>query len=192
MRPRHPIGLLIGLPAGVIVADQISKFLILDRMQLFESIPVLPGLFSITSIRNPGAAFGLLGGVDDNIRILLLSAVSILAVALLAIYYLRSAPHERLSRFAAALVIGGALGNLIDRVRFGEVIDFLDVYIGRYHWPAFNIADSAISIGIGLFLWGSWQEHRAGQGSDNAPDKGPGSGSNNLPPTVRNGESGES
>ncbi len=158
MRYRPSPALLIGVPLVVLLVDQISKWWVLGNMALHQSMPVIPGLFNITSVRNPGAAFGLFSSFGAGVRIAFLAGVSILAVVLLVVYYLKSRPRDGLPRFAAALVIGGAIGNLIDRIRFGEVVDFLDVYIGRHHWPAFNVADSAITVGITLFVWSAWSE----------------------------------
>ncbi|MBI5136837.1 MAG: signal peptidase II [Nitrospirae bacterium] len=173
MRKRPSPALLVGLPPLVVALDQISKEWVLGNMGLHESIPVVPGLFSITSVRNPGAAFGLFSNSGPELRTAFLAGVSVLAVVLLTIYYLRSAPHERVPRLAAALVIGGAVGNLIDRLRFGHVVDFLDIYVGRHHWPAFNVADSAITVGITLFVLSAWRDgDRPADGADApAPDR---------------------
>lgn len=121
-------------------------------MPLFESIPVIPGLFSITHIQNPGGAFGLLADHPLWIRkgvFLVLSTVAVAAV----LYFHHQTPrtHPWLAS-GLALIFGGAVGNLIDRFRFGKVVDFLDFYIGTAHWPAFNVADSAITVGVGIFL----------------------------------------
>jgi len=160
MNGRPSIRMLVSVPLTVVALDQASKFWVGSRMDLFESIPVIPGFFSITYVRNPGAAFGMFAQAHDLWRMTLLVGVSLVAVTLLTVFFLRSPHAERVSRLAAVLVMGGALGNLIDRLRFGEVIDFLDVFVGRLHWPAFNLADSAITIGIGLFVVSAWRERR--------------------------------
>jgi signal peptidase II len=160
MSGRPPLKLLVSVPLTVVALDQATKFWVGTRMELFESIPVIPGFFSITYVRNPGAAFGMFSQAHDLWRMSLLVGVSLVAVALLTLFFLRSPHAERVSRLAAVLVMGGALGNLIDRLRFGEVIDFLDLFVGRLHWPAFNVADSAITIGIGLFVVSAWRERR--------------------------------
>jgi signal peptidase II len=149
---------LVAVPLAVVAVDQATKLWVAGRMELFESLPVVPGFFHITYIRNPGAAFGLFSEAHGVFRMSLLIGVSLLAVGLLTTFFLRSPHADRLSRMAAVLVMGGALGNLIDRLRFGEVIDFLDVFVGGHHWPAFNLADSAISIGIGLFVLCAWRD----------------------------------
>jgi signal peptidase II len=152
------VRMLVSAPLTIVAIDQATKLWVMGRMDLFESWPVLPGLFSITYVRNPGAAFGLFADMGDLARMAILVGVSLLAVGLLTAFFLRSPHADRVSRIAAVLVMGGAVGNLIDRIRFGEVIDFLDVYLGRYHWPAFNVADSCITVGIGLFVLGAWRE----------------------------------
>jgi len=148
-------------PAAVVVAlDQISKWLLIRLLQPFESIPVLSGLFNIVHVRNRGMAFGLLNRSDGvQWRMILLIGASLAAIVVLVWWLARLKPGEKLMAFALSLVLGGAVGNLIDRLAHGEVIDFLDFYVGSYHWPAFNVADAAITTGtilIGLvFLGGS-------------------------------------
>jgi len=141
------------LTAGlVILLDQVTKFYVVSSFQLHESLPVIDGFFNITYIRNPGAAFGFLAGASEAFRGMFFSLVTLLAITLI-LYYLIKNRVGRLSLvLPLALILAGAVGNLIDRIRFGEVIDFLDVYLGGYHWPAFNIADSAISIGAVFLL----------------------------------------
>lgn len=161
MTGQPSIRMLLSVPLTVVALDQATKFWVAGRMQLFESIPVVPGFFSITYVRNPGAAFGMFSEAHGLLRLSFLVGVSLLAVGLLAVFFLRSPHAERVSRVAAVLVMGGAIGNLIDRLRFGEVIDFLDLFVGRLHWPAFNLADSAITVGIGLFVISAWREREA-------------------------------
>ena len=137
----------------VLVLDQITKFIILKTMLLHDSIPVLPGFFSLTHIHNPGGAFGFLAGQSLDVRRMIFLFVSFIALCL--IFYLYSTTPRSYSLLATgfAMIFGGAVGNLFDRVRFGEVVDFLDFYVGNLHWPAFNVADSAISIGMGIFVF---------------------------------------
>jgi len=137
----------------VVVFDQITKLLISSKLPLHHSITVIPGFFNITHILNPGGAFGFMAHQSSGLRSVLFLVISSLAVCLI-FYFYRNTPktHPWLAS-GFALVFGGAVGNLIDRFRFGSVVDFLDVYMGSYHWPAFNIADSAISIGITIFLF---------------------------------------
>jgi signal peptidase II len=144
-----PFTLIAGL---VVVLDQLTKLLVLAKMPLYHSITVIPGFFNLTHIRNPGGAFGFMAGGSHGLRNLLFIGVSAIAMGLI-VYFYRSTPktHPYLAS-ALAMIFGGAVGNLIDRLRFNEVVDFLDLYLGAYHWPAFNVADSAISVGITIFI----------------------------------------
>ena len=137
----------------IVILDQVTKLYIDASMALHTSFPVINGFFNITYIRNPGAAFGFLAGSPAMFRSLFFLAVTVLAVGLILYYLYKNPFRGNLLTVSLALILAGALGNLIDRLRFGEVIDFLDVYIGTTHWPAFNVADSAISVGaVILFL----------------------------------------
>lgn len=141
--------LLLALIASTVtILDQATKYWITQSMRLHESIPVIPNLFSFTYIRNPGAAFGLLAGSSNAFRTVFFGVTSLLALALLITILVRLPDKDWIGRISIAGILGGAIGNLIDRLRFGEVIDFLDVYVESYHWPAFNVADSAISVGV--------------------------------------------
>ncbi len=139
--------LLIVPAVVIIVLDQISKFLIVRSMHIFESIPVISGFFNLVHIRNRGMAFGLMNRPGSNFSFYFLVAATIVAVSLLVYWFSRLKSEERRLILGLSLILGGAIGNLIDRLRFHEVIDFLDFYIGPYHWPAFNVADSAITVG---------------------------------------------
>ena len=140
-------GLFLLITILIVFLDQATKAWIVANMSLHDSHAVVNGLFNITYIRNPGAAFGFLAGASPLFRYVFFIAVTVGAI-LLIIYYLRIAKKEDLELVSAlALIFAGAVGNLIDRARFGEVVDFLDFYLGKYHWPAFNAADSAITIG---------------------------------------------
>src|SRR5215203_735643 len=143
--------LLASLTGTVIVLDQITKLYIMRPMRLHESVSIIPSMFSLTYIRNPGAAFGLLAGSSNAFRMVFFGLTSIFALVLLGTILIRMPERDWLGRLSVAGILGGAVGNLIDRLRFGEVIDFLDVYVESYHWPAFNVADSAITVGV-LFL----------------------------------------
>lgn len=132
----------------VVILDQITKALVLERMTLHESIPVIDGFFALTYVRNTGAAFGIFAGRSPAFRVPALLAVAALALGVL-LWFVRTVPCERRAVIAACGgVLGGAIGNMVDRAAYGEVIDFLDVYVGAYHWPAFNVADTAITIGV--------------------------------------------
>lgn len=137
----------------VLLLDQITKAVILKTMPLYSSISVLPGFFSITHIHNPGGAFGFLADQNQDIRRMVFIVVSFLAMGLIFYFYNTTPRSYSILATGFALIFGGATGNLIDRIRFGSVVDFLDLYIGIHHWPAFNIADSSISIGMGIFVF---------------------------------------
>lgn len=150
---------LLGIVTAVIlILDQATKLYVDARFALYESVPVIPGWFHLTYIRNQGAAFGIL----SNSAVRVPFFITVAAIALLVIlWYLRSLrDDQKLAAFALALIFSGALGNLIDRVRLGEVIDFLDVFWRHNHWPAFNVADSAICVGVTLLIWEMWQDER--------------------------------
>ena len=136
----------------VILLDQATKAWIISTMRLYDSFVVIGGFFNITHVRNPGAAFGFLAAAPPLFRYIFFIAVTLAAI-LLILHYLRVSRIEETSLVSAlALILAGAVGNLIDRVRFGEVVDFLDVYIVSYHWPAFNVADSAITVGAAILI----------------------------------------
>ncbi len=153
---RFHVLIIVTLP--LLVLDQATKLYIDSHFKLHESVPVIRGLFHLTYVRNKGAAFGILA--DSAIRIPFFITVSTLALLAILWYMKKLAAEQKLTAFALSLVFAGALGNLIDRIRFGEVIDFLDVFWGRYHWPAFNVADSAITIGVGLLILDMWRQER--------------------------------
>lgn len=135
----------------VIVLDQASKQLVESSLLLYESLEILP-LFNLTLVYNEGAAFSFLSDQPGWQR-WFLSGVAAIITTVLVLWLRGLKPHERLTAVSLGLIIGGAVGNLIDRILFGHVIDFLDFYIGQHHWPAFNVADSAISIGVVFILY---------------------------------------
>ena len=143
---------LLLIVATVVIADQVTKALVVDNLPLYHNLTVIPGLFDIIHIRNPGGAFGLLAGSSPDVRKLVFLFISLMALVLVFWFYIKTPSTHRFLATGFAMIFGGAVGNLIDRIRFGKVVDFLDVYVGRYHWPAFNVADSAISVGIAIFL----------------------------------------
>ena len=151
--PKNKYIKLILVAGLVVLADQISKALILKYLPLHNSIAVIAGFFDITHIRNPGGAFGLMANVGPTVRTVVFLIISTLAVGLILYFYSKTPSRYALLSTGFALIFGGAIGNLIDRFRFGNVVDFLDVYIGNFHWPAFNIADSAITVGIFIFIF---------------------------------------
>jgi signal peptidase II len=136
------------LPALLVIAlDQLTKVAVMAALRPYDTIPVIPGFFNLVHVRNPGIAFGLLSQLGAAWSGLILSAVTAAAIILLIIWFGRLREGDRRTAFGLSLVIGGALGNLIDRFRLGEVVDFLDFYVGSIHWPAFNVADSAVTVG---------------------------------------------
>jgi signal peptidase II len=153
--------LFLAITGLVVLLDQLTKGWIIATMRLHDAYPVIDGFFNIVYVRNPGAAFGFLAGASPLFRSVFFLAVTLAAI-LLILHYLRQTKIEEIFLvLALALILAGAVGNLIDRIRFGEVIDFLDVYIGAHHWPAFNIADASITTGASvlvMFLLGKRKE----------------------------------
>lgn len=132
--------------------DQISKFLVVSAMDLYEVRPLIPGLFNLVYVTNKGAAFSMFASVDSPLRHYFFVVINSAAFVGLTIAAWKMASHHLLYRVSFGLIAAGAVGNLIDRIRFGAVVDFLDFYVGSYHWPAFNVADSAICVGVGLLF----------------------------------------
>ena len=144
---------LVLVSAVIVMLDQATKALVTQNFALYETVPLIDGCFNLTYILNPGGAFGLFADHSPEVRkFFFLFVSSIVAVMILGVYRKVAATHRFLS-LALAGIFAGAVGNLIDRFRFGKVIDFLDLYIGNYHWPAFNVADSAITIGMIVFVY---------------------------------------
>lgn len=141
------------LAALVVVLDQVTKALVRAYIPLHASRPVVDGFFDLTHVQNSGAAFGFLNSVDFPFKPALIAVIATLALVSIAVYTARLSPHQRLARLGLALVLGGATGNLIDRVTAGAVVDFVDLYWKNFHFWAFNVADSAITVGvIGMML----------------------------------------
>ena len=149
MKRSLPYLLLI---AAVVVFDQLTKALVVRQIGLHDYVPLVDGLVSLSHVRNHGAAFGLLSDWNLPYQSLLLSVLSLAALGAIATYFLRLPAAARLPRMALALVLGGAVGNVIDRLRLGYVVDFVHVYWREYQWPDFNAADSAITIGVALLV----------------------------------------
>lgn len=146
--------LIIVIVAGLTaVLDQASKYLIIQQVCLYQTVTVIPGFFSITHILNPGGAFGFMAGQSQVIRSLLFILVSLVATGFILYLYVRTPRRHPFLLTALAMIFGGALGNLADRVRKGAVVDFLDFHVSGLHWPAFNLADSAISVGMAVLLY---------------------------------------
>lgn len=140
--------LLFSIPAlAIIVLDQISKSIVLRAIPLHRSISVIGGFLNLVHTRNRGMAFGLMNRPGNHLGFYLLVTATFVAVGVLIFWFLRLKHKDRPLILPLSFVLGGALGNLIDRLRLGEVIDFIDFFVGSYHWPAFNVADSAITVG---------------------------------------------
>lgn len=140
------------LSFAIIVADAWTKWLVSTRIDLHESIPLIPDLLQLVHVRNTGAAFGIGANADSRLVPLLLNLGAIGVFFVVVAYAFRSAITDRVLQTGLHLILGGAIGNLIDRFRLGYVVDFVDVYVKSHHWPAFNVADSAICVGIALLF----------------------------------------
>ena len=138
---------------GVVLLDQVTKILVMHYMPLHDSITIIPGFFSLTHVHNPGGAFGFMAQNSSPLRHWLFLLAAFFALGMILYFYHQTPRSHPFFGFALALIFGGAIGNLIDRLRFGEVIDFLDVYVGYLHWPTFNVADSAVTVGVIIFLY---------------------------------------
>jgi signal peptidase II len=147
-----------GLSAVVLLLDQGSKLLAESRLVFHEPVGLLP-FFNLRLAYNTGAAFSFLGNAGGWQR-WFFAGISVLVISVLVVWMRRLKPEQWQLSVAFALIIGGALGNLIDRLVYGHVIDFIDVYYKTWHWPTFNIADSAITVGAGLLLLDAWLTHR--------------------------------
>ncbi len=138
----------IALATVGIIVDQITKYAIDHSMKLFDSIPIIEHFFHITYVRNRGAAFSFLS--EASWRLPFFIAISIIASVVILVAYRKLRDDQKLGHLSLALIFSGAVGNLIDRLRLGEVIDFLDAHWYQHHWPAFNVADSLICVGVFL------------------------------------------
>ncbi len=143
---------LVAGAATIVVLDQGTKVLVRALLPLHESVSVVPQLLDLVHVRNTGAAFGLLNAVDIPFKPLLMTAIALAALVAIGVFAVRTSPAEPLARIGLALVFGGATGNLIDRVTAGYVIDFVDMYWNDWHFWAFNVADSAITVGACLLI----------------------------------------
>jgi signal peptidase II len=140
------------IAGAVLAADQLTKWYVRHTVAYQESVPIVPSFFHITHVRNTGGAFSLFADASDSIRLPFFLLASSLALGAL-LYFVRQVPADRRwLLFALSGVLGGALGNLVDRVVFGRVTDFLDVHWRGYHWPAFNVADSFITVGVVILI----------------------------------------
>jgi signal peptidase II len=154
--------LFFALSVVLFAMDRGTKALVVRRLPLYESVPVLDGIFHLTHVANTGALFGLLAGLPSPARELVFITVPILAITLILAFQFRSREGDLLVQAGLSLILGGALGNLYDRVRYGHVVDFLDFSVSGHHWPAFNIADSCICLGVFTLVLDLYRrEHRS-------------------------------
>ena len=145
-------GAYLAVSLAVLFLDQWTKGIITRTMEVHQSRTVITDVFDLTYVRNSGAAFGLFASVDSSLKAILLNSVAVIVFLVVSAYALRSSHKSVRLQVGLALILGGAVGNLLDRVRFGYVVDFLDFSLSGHHWPAFNVADSAICIGVGLLF----------------------------------------
>lgn len=150
--------ILIVVTMSGLIADQATKLIVDGRMVIYQSIPLIDGLFNLTYLRNKGAAFSFLS--NTSWRLPFFISVSVVAAIVIVVAMKRLREEQKLAQLALSMIFSGALGNLVDRVRMGEVIDFLDFYIGSHHWPAFNVADSLITVGVFLVAIDMLREER--------------------------------
>lgn len=142
-----------GAISGIVVLlDQISKALVLKHMPLGDSIRIIPGFFNLTHVHNPGGAFGFMARNSSVLRHWLFLGAAFFALVMIVYFYHQTPKDRPFFGFALALIFGGAIGNLIDRLQIGEVVDFLDVHVGALHWPTFNVADCGVTVGVIIFL----------------------------------------
>lgn len=155
---------LLPIVCTTVVLDQYSKFIIESAMHPEQVIPVIDGLFNLTLHYNRGAAFGLFHELPDGTRQAVLWSVSSIAVIMVLYFLVMEYYGSVVGKVSLSLILGGAVGNGLDRALRGEVVDFLDFYFGSYHWPAFNVADSAITVGALLLIFLSFVEGRSPKG----------------------------
>ena len=143
--------MLFTIAGLVVILDQATKWLVTRSLSYYEEVNVIPGFLNLIYIHNPGGAFGIFAKNQGSLQSMLFILIAVAAMGLVLYLYKNTPSEYPVLSVGFALIFGGALGNMIDRIRLGEVIDFIDVYIAHLHWPAFNIADSAISIGMVIF-----------------------------------------
>ena len=148
-----PTRVAVALAGGIVLLDQGTKALVREHVRLYESVSVIEGFLDLTHIRNTGAAFGLLNSLDIPFKAGLMTAVALAALVAIGVFASQLSPREKLARLGLTLVFGGAVGNLIDRVTAGYVVDFVDVYWGGWHFWAFNVADASITVGATLLVF---------------------------------------
>ncbi|WP_018125352.1 signal peptidase II [Desulfovibrio oxyclinae] len=158
---------IAGIWATVMVAlDQWTKWLIMETFPLWSWKKVIPGFFNLVHVRNKGTAWGFLDRDDIDWQVPLFVGITVVALVFIAQLLRKTEESDRFMIAGLGMIAGGAVGNLIDRVRLGEVVDFLDFYVGTYHWPAFNVADSALTVGAGAVLVSLWINRKDASGTD--------------------------
>ena len=157
----------LAVSLAVLFLDQWTKGIITRTMDVHQSRTIIANVFDLTYVRNSGAAFGLFASVDSALKAVLLNSVAVIVFLIVSAYALRSSHKSVRLQVGLALILGGAVGNLLDRVRFGYVVDFLDFAVSGHHWPAFNVADSGITVGAVLLILEGFVNHerRAGAAS---------------------------
>ncbi len=144
--------ILIIIALVVIIADQVTKYLVTTGIPLHRGVEIIPGFANLVHVRNPGAAFGIFADSTSNLRAVFLLLVSVAALVCIIWTVVASKQIDPYLLVGLSFFFGGATGNLVDRLRFGEVIDFVDVYVGSFHWPAFNVADASLCVGTALLF----------------------------------------
>ena len=153
--------LVVSIVGGILFLDQVTKTLIAQSLEIGQHVPILAGFFDLTHMRNPGAAFSFLAQAPEWFRQPFFLVATGVAIVALLFFILYAQEEGTLLVVAAASILGGAIGNLIDRLLYGEVIDFLLFYWRDWAWPAFNVADSCITLGVIGLLWASWKQSSA-------------------------------
>ncbi|HMO01891.1 MAG TPA: signal peptidase II [Oligoflexia bacterium] len=152
----------------VIVFDQITKWLVVSLISRSESIELIPNFLNLVLTYNKGVAFGVFANLSENYRLPLILVMTLIAISLVVYLIFVEFKGSRLANAALGMILGGAIGNFIDRLIYGEVVDFIDFYLGSYHWPAFNFADTAISTAVGiLILISLFGSHNSSRGNRN-------------------------
>ncbi|MCX6565417.1 MAG: signal peptidase II [Candidatus Aminicenantes bacterium] len=145
-------GLHAALSASIIVLDQLTKALIVKTVSFYGSIAVIPGFLELTHIHNKGAILGIFNRTEQPWTPVLLLLLNAVALGLVIFYFSKTTEKERVARLALAMIVGGALGNVVDRITRGYVVDFVEMHVGKFHWPTYNVADASITIGAVLLI----------------------------------------
>ena len=150
--PAQSRRLELWLPLTIVIVDQLTKALVRATLPIHDSVTIVPGLMDFTHVRNSGAAFGFLNYAEFPFKTVVIAMIATAALVGVGLYAASLAHHQLVARVGLALIIGGAAGNLLDRIIVGSVVDFVDVYWRTYHFWAFNVADSAISVGVAIMI----------------------------------------